>query len=131
MDPSKMNPAVLAELSSLIQELPPQKLSEMQSIMHNSMAGFDTTQKMQEFEASLPQGFREKLAKLMYQAHGSIPTETSASNDTIEVDKIKEVADSKAEELSVDSARIVVLRAVANGSISPEEAEKILFQTTH
>lgn len=125
LDPSKMNPQTIAQLTTLIQDLPPEKLTQMQSIMHNSMAGFDVTQEMKHFEESLPSGFREKLAKLMYQAHGSLPHEEVAPKTQSDTTQI--VTPQK--ELNVDSARIVILNAVANGTLTPEDAEKILFPT--
>ncbi len=40
-DPGKMDPKLLLEISQLVRELPPDKLTRMQSLMHNMMAGFD------------------------------------------------------------------------------------------
>jgi hypothetical protein len=123
-DPSKMDPKVLMELSGMIQSLPPNMINRMQSIMHNAMAGFDVTQPMAEFEKELPPGFREKLALLMsgqpqafvqpMQASPSF-TPTPATIDVPPVD------------MNVREARITVLKAVAEGRMPPEEAEKLLF----
>src|SRR4051812_8449490 len=81
-DPSKMDPKLMMELSQLIQKLPPHQLNQMQSIMHNMMAGFDVTKEMEEFEKSLPPEFREKIASLMsgqIKAHAQEPAASFAS----------------------------------------------------
>jgi GTP-sensing pleiotropic transcriptional regulator CodY len=64
-DPSKMDPKVMMQMAELVRQLPPDKISRMQTLMHNMMAGFDVKKDMEEFEQSLPQGFREKLVSIM------------------------------------------------------------------
>ena len=61
-DPSKMDPKHLMEMSRLIQQLPPDQLNRMQTLMHNMMAGYDVRAEMEIFEKSLPPGFREKFS---------------------------------------------------------------------
>ncbi|HAR43627.1 MAG TPA: hypothetical protein DCS07_13520 [Bdellovibrionales bacterium] len=115
-DPSKMDPKALMEISQLIQQLPPEQLNRMQRLMHNMMAGFDVKKEMEEFENSLPPDFREKLLKLAggSMSPGAQPiTSTAQSAPDAEID--------------LHQARLTVLRAVQEGSISPEEAEKLLF----
>ena len=122
-DPSKMDPKTLMELSGLIQTLPPDMINRMQKIMHNSMAGFDVRKEMEEFERSLKPGFREKLMTLMAGQMG-------AFGGTIEAETVSSKAavhHEQAEPVNLHEARITVLRAVADGRIAPEEAEKILF----
>lgn len=114
IDPSKMDPKLLMELSNLIRELPPDKLNKMQSIMHNAMAGFNVQKEMEEFEKDLPLNFRERLAKIMATHYAQEQTKPS---ETI----------SNEQPLDVREARLTILRAVAEGKISPEEAEKSLF----
>lgn len=144
-DPSKMDPKVLMELSQLIQQLPPDKLTRMQSLMHNVMAGFDVSKEMEEFEKSLPPGFREKMMSLVASQMGTgafgFPPPTMATSTgpgmtqassaaptprpDIEVSSLS--AGREEENLDVHGARMTVLRAVAEGTMSPEEAERILF----
>ena len=121
-DPSKMDPKVLMELSKLIRELPPEKLSKMQTLMHNMMAGFDVKKDMEEFERTLPPGFREKLMNSM---GGQAPF-YSAPPATVETEG-HTVSESESPEMNLHEARITLLRAVANGEMSPEDAEKLLF----
>jgi len=114
-DPSKMDPKVLMELSQLIQQLPPEQLNRMQGLMHNMMAGFDVKKDIEEFEKSLPPEFREKLMRLI----------GSSMNAPAAPAQMAEVVDSK--NLDLHEARLTILRAVRDSSISPEEAEKLLF----
>ena len=65
-DPSKMDPKHLMEMSRLIQQLPPDQLNRMQTLMHNMMAGFDVQSRDGGVsKRSLPPGFREKLVSVM------------------------------------------------------------------
>jgi hypothetical protein len=103
----------------------------MQSIMHNAAAGFDVRQQTEEFERSLPAGFREKLMGLLARYPGATqlfasqmgfggaaPAATSTSTPATANVDVK---------MDVYEARIEILRGVAAGKISPEEAEKLLF----
>ena len=111
MDPSKLKPETLMKMSQLIQELPPSMLSRMQAIMHNSMAGFDVRKEVEAFERELPAGFRERMAKLLYEAHGALPTEPAP---------LEPIA-------SPRDARMTILSAVASGELAPEKAYEVLF----
>lgn len=127
-DPSKMDPKAIAELSRLMQQLPPEKLFKMQSIMHNMMAGFDVRQEMEEFEKDLPSDFRTKILTVFArETYGK--SAMSAEADTSEssgAETAPEVTFNP-EEMNVRRARLTLLEAVAERKISPEEAEKILF----
>jgi hypothetical protein len=132
-DPSKMDPKVLMQLSQLIQQLPREKLNEMQTLMHNTMAGLDVRREMEEFEKSLPPGFREKLMSLMAGQMGA----TGASSPAVVDAEYEPVGSSQAPspglstdtsgEMNIREARLTILKAVAAGQIPPEEAEKLLF----
>ncbi len=130
-DPSKMDPKVLMELSQLIQKLPAEQLSRMQTLMHNTMAGYDMKKEMEDFERDLPPDFREKIVKIL----GS--SITPPAQEIIDVSPVqpiqpiqKETSSPSVEstgEMNLHQARLTILRAVASGSIQPEEAEKLLF----
>jgi hypothetical protein len=122
-DPSKMDPKVLMQLSQLIQQLPPAHLSRMQTLMHNMMAGMDVRREMEEFEKSLPPGFKEKIAVLM---GGQMGSPFATAPDTIEVPSAS-YSEKDASEMNIREARLTVLRAVADGKMQPEEAERVLF----
>lgn len=120
-DPSKMDPKVLMEVSQLIQKLPPDQLSRMQGMMHNMMAGFDVSSEMENFEKSLPAEFRNKLSGLMGRTTGMTQTAPSPVNGML-----------SAEEASpphLHEARLTILKGVASGHVSPEDAEQLLFSS--
>lgn len=125
-DPSKMDPKLLMELSRMVQQLPPQQVQKMQTLMHNMMAGYDVSKEMEEFERSLPSGFREKLMTLMagqpmpFGAPGVAP-----KSDVIDVEPLS-ASESNAD-MNLHEARLTILRAVADGRMAPEEAERLLF----
>ena len=123
MDPSKLKPETLMKMSQLIQELPPAMLSRMQTLMHNAMAGFDVKQEMARFEADLPSGFREKMARIMYEAHGAIAVEPAevAKPAALEIEQPASTISTPRE------AQLRVLAAVASGDLTPEQALEVLF----
>jgi hypothetical protein len=125
LDPSKMTPEVVAGLTEAMRMLTPAQMMKIQTLMHNQMAGFDVSKEMMEFEQSLPAGFREKIAKLLYQAHGvAVSAQATVPAQAME----PKLEEAKAEEpKTMDDARLVILRSVAQGLMSPEEALKVLF----
>lgn len=107
-DPSKLDPKLISEISELMGTLPPEMMMKMQTLMHNSMAGHDVRKDMEDFERGLPPGFREKMAKIMYQANGVVDALTPPLE-------------------SLTDARLTLLNAVKNGILTPEAALKALF----
>jgi hypothetical protein len=135
-DPSKMDPKVLMQLSQLIQQLPPDQLNKMQGLMHNAMAGFDVRSQMEEFERGLPPGFREKLMALIGSNPGAFMPGMSAMGGmpgvvpvepTVTHEASVEPEGSDSANMDMREARLTVLRGVAAGQVSPEQAEKLLF----
>lgn len=148
-DPSKMDPKVLMQLSELIQSLPPEHLNKMQTLMHNAMAGFDVREQMAEFERGLPPGFREKLMSLVASnpgafapmagmgagvgpgmGMGAMPgaaTPIQPMSQTITATPSSEPTQDSDAEMDMREARMTILRGVASGQVSPEDAEKLLF----
>ena len=124
-DPSKMDPKTLMELSVLVRELPPEQLSRMQTLMHNMMGGFNVQKEMEEFERTLPAGFRDKLMGIMLRGGANSPVAPASvepSRSTIEEAQVVSVGPQLTPEMSVRDARLTVLRAVADGSMDPEDA---------
>jgi hypothetical protein len=124
-DPSKMDPQVLMQLSQIIQQLPPEQLNRMQTLMHNAMAGHDVQKDMEEFERNLPPGFREKLMGLMAGQSGAAFGATPPMAESV-------VSASgnpglSTEQMNLHEARMTILRAVADGRMPPDQAEKLLF----
>jgi len=134
-DPSKMDPKLLMEMSQLIQQLSPDQMSHLQTLMHNMMAGYDVKQELAAFEQTLPPDFRSKMMSLMMRQGGSNfssaaqSTQNSAPMD-ITVDATSKTMDmeSTTDDMNLKEARLTILRAVAQGSLSPGDAEKLLFK---
>ncbi len=141
IDPTKLNPKAIAELSELMRSLTPEQMMKMQSIMHNTMAGFNVTHEMAEFEKTLPSHFREKIARIMYIANGiAVPDQptssaapSSLSNaqvaESASYPPVTEAINNKATAgpTNETEARLVILRSLAQGLLQPEEALKVLF----
>jgi hypothetical protein len=126
-DPSKMDPKVLMQLSELMRQLPPAQIQKMQTLMHNMMAGFDVKKDMEEFEKSLPPGFRDKMMSLLGGpgAAAAFTPPTPQASNTIEVEPSSTPENSP--EMNLRNARMTILQAVADGRMSPDQAEKLLF----
>ncbi|MGK5089554.1 hypothetical protein WDW86_18540 [Bdellovibrionota bacterium FG-2] len=122
-DPSKMDPKLLAQISEVMRSLTPDQLARLQGLMHNMMAGFDVRKELELFEKELPPGFREKLAALQYAMHGvDVGAQEPVAPEILQQAK----TDPPSKEMTETEARLTILRAVASGSLSPEEAEKLL-----
>lgn len=130
-DPSKMDPKLLMELSQLIQQLPPQQLNRLQTLMHNMMAGIDVRRELEEFEKSLPPGFRDKLMALMASNPSAfVPSAApSAATSSAAASPAAETGIRFDSSMDLREARLTILRAVAEGRLTPEEAERLLFGT--
>jgi hypothetical protein len=122
LDPSKMDPQTLMELSNLIRELPSEQLSRMQTLMHNAMGGFDVRKDMEEFERGLPPGFREKMLAIVSRQASVVAESSGEGLKVVDLPVNGETTPA----MDMREARMTVLRAVANGTISPEDAEKLL-----
>ena len=121
-DPSKMDPKMMMQLSELMSQLPPAQIQRMQTLMHNMMAGFDVKKDMEEFERTLPPGFKERMMSIMGSgvASGALPPFSTPQNQsTIEVPA--------SAEMDLHNARLTILQAVADGRMPPDQAEKLLF----
>ena len=87
------------------------------------MAGLDVAKEMAEFEQGLPAGFREKMARILYIANGvAVPQKEQTQQNGNAVGPQAPEAPK-----NVDEARLVILRSVSQGLMSPEEALKVLF----
>jgi hypothetical protein len=141
-DPSQMDPKVLMQMSELVRQLPPDKLNRMQSLMHNMMAGFDVSKDLEEFEKSLPPGFREKLMAIVGSnpsafagagpaaaAAGGIRPPSVSMTGSSSTSSTASTSSTTSADLpgSLREARLTILRAVADGRMSPDEAERLLF----
>ncbi len=115
------------ELSQMVRELPPEKIAKMQTLMHNMMAGHDVSRDMAEFEKSLPPGFQERMVKAMGGPMAAAQAINADPSRPLGIQVPKPDIETTAE-MDMHQARLTVLRGVASGELSPEEAERLLFQ---
>lgn len=122
LDPSKLDPQLIGEISDLMRTLPPAKLMQMQGLMQKAMGGADITSEMAAFERDLPADFRARMARIMYRANG-IPADFLAPGEAAAT-----VESSASSTLtSPRDARLTILNAVRDGELTPEAALGALF----
>ena len=118
------------QLTQLIQSLPPEQLGRMQTLMHNAMAGYDVKAEMEAFERGLPPGFREKLMALVASNPASFANPGVGSGVAAGAPAMPASSSTAAvsgDAMDMREARLTVLRGVAEGKVSPEDAERLLF----
>ncbi|MBS1960444.1 MAG: hypothetical protein JST80_13285 [Bdellovibrionales bacterium] len=126
-DPSKMSPQAISEMTELMRTLSPQQMMKLQTLMHNSMAGFNIQKDMAEFEQGLPADFRAKMARIMYLANGvDLPAQPNSTAGSV-VAPTPTLNESAPAPTTETEARLVILRSVSQGLMSPDEAFKVLF----
>jgi len=128
LDPSKLDPRKMMELSQLFQSLPPSQMGRLQTLMHNMMAGFDVKKDMEAFEKELPPGFKEKVMSVLGPQAFSMDA-LNRSHSEPPVDVSLGVQPDQNIPKSIQEARLTILRAVAEGHMTPEQAEPLLFPT--
>jgi hypothetical protein len=121
-DPSQMDPAMLAQMTQMLQRLPRGQMQKLQSIMQKAMAGKDVTREAAEFERLLPPDMKEMLAG--FQMPGMEGMDAAAP-----VVAESESKTSTADDLTVDEARRIVEQAVAEGKLTRAEADKLLAKS--
>lgn len=129
-DASKLDPKLMMELSQIIQTLPMDQIMKMQGLMQSMMTGNNVQKEMEEFERSLPADFRIKMATLMAGNSGQFAQAMSGSGPQKDIEvqatPVGAQATPPSDEMNLREARLTLLRAVASGAMSPEEAEKLL-----
>jgi hypothetical protein len=150
-DPSKVDPQVMMKMSELVSSLPPAQLQKMQTLMHNTMAGFDARKEMEEFERSLPPHFRAQLMQIMMGPGGHTlaqaatgmgadsgtagftgftPSHVSPEKEvpaTVQSLDAGEEVRASSEKMSLRDARMTVLSAVRDQKMSLDAAYGVLF----
>jgi len=119
-DPSKMDPAMMAQASAALQRLPKGQIQRLQSIMQKAMAGKDVSREAAELENTLPPDFRQMMQGMMggMMSSGAIPT----GGAPVEVE-------SEPADMTPEQARAIVAKAVKEGKMSAEQAESLLAAT--
>ncbi len=117
MDPSALgnfDPQMMMQMSQALQRLPKGQIQRLQSLMQKAMSGKDVAAEAAEFEKGLPPDFQNLMMSLAGQF--------GEMNPAIEA----EVVPPSTPEMSVDQAKDVIAKAVAEGKLSPEQADQLL-----
>jgi hypothetical protein len=124
LDPSKLKPETLTQLSDLMRSLPFDQLMKMQELASRAYQGQNVQAEMMAMEQSFPADFRMKMAQIVmnetsFGATISPPPQT-------EVHARAEVH-AGSTDMDVVTARKLVLNGVQLGTISIEDAYETLF----
>lgn len=104
-DPSKADPAMMAQMTKALQRLPRGQLMKLQSIMQRAQSGQDVSRDAAEFERMLPPEFSQ-MAMQMMMAQG--------------------MGAGAAPEMNTDEAKQIVAKAVADGKMTEAQAKELL-----
>lgn len=104
-DPTKADPAMMAQMTKALQRLPRGQLMKLQSIMQRAQAGQDVSREAGEFERMLPPEFSQ-MAMQMMMAQG--------------------MGGGEAPEMNSDEAKQIVAKAVAEGKMTEAQAKELL-----
>jgi hypothetical protein len=118
-DPSKVDPAAMAQMAQLVQRLPKGQLQKIQALMQKAMSGKDVTREAQELERSLPPEIVSQMAAFAPGMLGA------AGIDPAELEKA-EAEMAAGAGMNADEAKRIIEEAVKEGRLSPEEAAAAL-----
>lgn len=104
-DPSKADPAMMAQMTKALQRLPRGQLMKLQTIMQRAQAGQDVSREAAEFERILPPEFSQ-MAMQMMMAQG-MGAEAPA-------------------DMNADEAKKIVAQAVSEGKMTEDQARELL-----
>ena len=108
-DPSKVDPAVMAQMTKSLQRLPRPQLMKLQSIMQRAQAGHDVSREAAEFERILPPEFTQ-MAMQMMMAQGMAGA----------------MGGGESKDMSADDAKTIVAKAVSEGKMTEAQARELL-----
>lgn len=112
VDPSKLDPAMMAQFNQALMRMPRGQLQKLQSIMQRAMAGQDVTREAAELDRLMPPELKQ-MAQSMGMGMGMPGAAAAAEPD-----------------LSEAEARKIVEEAVRSGKISQDEAAGLLAGQT-
>jgi len=121
-DPAQMDPKVLGQFTQALQRLPAGQMQRLQSLMQKAMAGKDVTREAEEFERSLPSDFKSLIQSMA-------PAMSPVSGTSVEASDINQnlpQQDMNNPEMNIEDAKSIVRKALKEGKITREEADKLL-----
>lgn len=104
-DPSKADPAMMAQMTKTLQRLPRGQLMKLQNIMQRAQSGQDVSREAQAFESMLPPEFSQ-MAMQMMMAQG--------------------MGGGASPEMDASEAKQIVAKAVAEGKMTEAQASELL-----
>lgn len=117
-DPSKLDPAMMAQFNQALMRMPRGQLQKLQSIMQRAMAGQDVSREAAELDRIMPPELKQLAASFGGLGGGlgggmQMPAPGVVSGDL-------------AGEMSEEEARKIVEQAAKSGKISDQEAGELL-----
>lgn len=110
VDPSKLDPAMMAQFNQALMRMPRGQLQKLQSIMQRAMAGQDVTREAAELDRLMPPELKQ-MAQSMGMGMGMGAPGAAAAAEP---------------ELSESEARKIVEEAARSGKLSEAEAAGLL-----
>jgi len=121
-DPSQLDPNFMNQFAQAMQRLPKGQMQRLQAIMQKAMAGKDVTAEAAEFERSLPPQLVQMLSGFKMPGMPGVGEGTGAGLPDIETSAVGPT------DMSVEDARAIVEKAMAEGKISQDEASSLLTE---
>ncbi|MFN7685546.1 MAG: hypothetical protein ACK5QT_09060, partial [Oligoflexia bacterium] len=107
MDPSKIDPSMMAQFNQALMRMPRGQLQKLQSIMQRAMSGQDVSREAAELDRLMPPELKQLAASMGMGQAGVSPPDAS-------------------DEMSESEARRIVEQAAKSGKISQQEAGELL-----
>jgi|GEM_PF-410895 len=130
-DPSQMDPAMLMQMSQMLQRLPKSQMQKLQNVMTRAMAGKDVTREAQDLERSLPPEFLEMMKgfagpAMAAMGGGEAMPDMSALTGALPVESEAGATEGAPVNMSAEEARAIVEKAVREGTVTAEQAAGLL-----
>ena len=110
-DPSKLDPAMMAQFNQALMRMPRGQLQKLQSIMQRAMAGQDVSREAAELDRIMPPELKQLAAGF---------------GGGIGMPALDAVSGEMSSEMSEEEARKIVEQAAKSGKISDQEAGELL-----
>lgn len=121
----QFDPGMLSQFSETLAKLPRGKMHQLQALMQAAMAGKDISAEAEEFEKGLPPDVQQML-----MGFKNLPAMMGGMQGGAGGMPAMEAAPAAEMPQTVDDARAIIERAVADGKLSRAEADKLLKPTT-
>lgn len=130
-DPSQLDPAMLMQMSQMLQRLPKSQMQKLQNVMTRAMAGKDVTREAQDLERSLPPEFLEMMKgfagpAMAAMGGGAGMPDLSAIPGAMPVESEPVSVETAPVNMSAEEARAIVEKAVREGTVTAEQAAGLL-----